>query len=184
MLKTILIFLLATVLVALVTHHLRKLETHFSQQLLQGTEQPETTHVFTQFSLTSTDSGGTVESVIQSPHTRHVVNQYQTQLESPTMLIYRENQTPVKLTADSAVVDHQTNITTLINNVNVSMEENKRLHMTTDILTVDNADRTAKTDAPASIFYGNSRMNGVGLEFEFDNKKVKFLNKVHGTYER
>ena len=184
MIKTILIFALAVIFITLATFHLRQIEAHFSQQLLHGTEQPETTHVFTQFALTRTNANGVAESIVQSPNTRHIINQHQTQLESPTMLIYRDRQAPVKLSADSAVIDHQEDTTTLKANVDVSVIENKHLRMTTDILTIDNTNRVASTDALANIFYGNSHMNGSGLVFEFDTKKIKFLNKVQGTYER
>ena len=102
------------------------------------------------------------------------------------MLVYRDQQSPVKLTAESAIIDHQANITTLQKNVEVSIDENKNspLSMKTDLLLIDNTNRVATTQSAASIYYGSSRMNGIGLEFDLDNKKIKFLDKVHGIYER
>ena len=185
MLKTVLIIALATSLTVLTAQHLRRVDTQFSQQLLQGSEQAETIHVFTKLSLTNTNESGTAKSLVNSPYTRYIVSQQETQLESPHMLVYRDQQSPVKLTAESAIIDHQANTTTLQKNVNVSIDEdkNKPLRMTTDLLLIDNIKRVATTQSAASIYYGSSRMNGTGLEFDLDQKKIKFLDKVHGIYE-
>ena len=186
MLKTALIIALAILLIIFASQHLRRVNTQFSKQLLQGSEQAETVHVFTQFSLTNTNESGAIKSLVTSPNTRYIVSLQETQLESPHMLVYRDQQSPVKLTAESAIIDHQANITTLQKNVEVSIDENKNspLSMKTDLLLIDNTKRVATTQSAASIYYGSSRMNGIGLEFDLDNKKIKFLDKVHGIYER
>ena len=185
MLKTILIFTSTIAVVAFATLHLRNIEQQFSQRLIQSGEQAGTTHVFTQFSLHKTNESGAAKSLLTSPKTRYIVNQQETQLESPRMLLYRDQRSPVTLVAESAIIDHQTNTTTLNNNVQVSMDENsnKPVRMTTDLLLIDNNKRVASTPSAASIYHGNSRMNGVGLEFDLDKEKIKFLHKVHGIYE-
>ena len=144
MIKFFSIVLVASLLIALCSVHLRQVETEFSAKLLHGTEQAETTHVFTNFILTTTDKNGLIESVIQSPNTRYVVNEKKTHLTTPNMLIYRENKSAINLQANSATVDHATNITRLDSNVEVTMEENNPLRMTTQTLTIDNDQRFAK----------------------------------------
>ena len=168
------------------TNYLRAVEVEFMQQLLQETEQAETIHIFNQFTLSNTDETGAIESQVRSPNTRYVVSEQKTHLESPTMLVYRKQNTPVKISAESAIVDHQTNITTLRNNVDVSMDSdsNKPLRMTTKILEIDNSAQVATTSAAARIYYGNSRMDGTGLKLDLEKKQVKFLDKVHGFYEK
>lgn len=186
MIKIILTVTVASALIALVSQYLRQVENDFVQQLLHGSEQAETIHVFKQFTLANTDESGRIESQLQSPNTRYVVTEQKTHLASPTMLVYRRQQAPVKLSADSAIIDHQTNITTLHNNVDVSIDETNKtpLRMTTDLLEIDNTNQVATTSAPARIYYGKSRMDGTGLELDLQKKKVKFLDKVHGFYEQ
>ena len=102
------------------------------------------------------------------------------------MLVYRKQNTPVKISAESAIVNHQTNTTTLYSNVDVSMDgsSNKPLRMTTEILEIDNTAQVATTFAAARIYYGKSRMDGTGLKLDLKKKQVKFLDKVHGFYEQ
>ena len=186
MIKTIVTVAFVAVLIALTTRYLRAVESEFVQQLLQGSEQAETVHVFSKFTLTNTNEHGEIESRLQSPNTRYIVTDQKTHLESPTMLVYRKQKAPVKISAESAIVDHRTNITTLHDNVDVSVDEgnNKPMRMTTEILNIDNADQVATTTAIAQIYYGSSRMEGKGLELDLNNKEVKFLDKVHGIYEQ
>ena len=186
MFKIIVGTLAAIALVTLATQYLRAVETEFSQQLLQGSEQPETIHIFNQLILTNTDEEGTVESQLQSPNTRYIVSEQKSRLERPTMLVYRQNKAPVKISAETATIDHQTNTTILQYHVDVSIQDqdNAPLRMTTELLHVDNKAQFATTPVAAQIIYGNSRMRGTGLELDLENKQVKFLNNVRGFYEQ
>lgn len=186
MIKIIISVLVMIAAVALTTQHLRTVEVEFMQQLLQDTEQAETIHIFNQFTLSNTDETGAIESQLKSPATRYIASEQKTHLESPTMLVYRKQNSPVKISAESAIVDHQTNITTLHNNVDVSMDgdSKKPLRMTTEILEIDNTAQIATTSAAARIYYGKSRMDGTGLKLDLKRKQVKFLDKVHGLYEQ
>lgn len=185
MIKIILTLATIAVPLALSSQYLRRVETDFLQQLLHASEQAETTHIFSQFSLSSTDETGNIESLLKSPNTRYIVNEQKTHLTSPTMLVYRNKRAPVKLSAESAIIDHPTNTTTLHDNVEVSIDENstKPLRLTTDLLVIDNTNQVANTTSSARIYYGSSRMDGTGLELDMEQKKVKFLDKVHGVYE-
>ena len=185
MIKSILAITVIAALLALSSQYLRRVETDFLQQLLHGSEQAETIHTFSQFSLSSTDETGSIESLLKSPNTRYIVNEQKTHLTTPTMLVYRDKRAPVKLSAESAIIDHPTNTTTLHDNVEVSIDENstKPLRLTTDLLVIDNSNQVANTTSPARIYYGSSRMDGTGLELDMEQKKVKFLDKVHGIYD-
>ena len=186
MIKIIISVIVMIAVVAWTTQYLRSVEVEFMQQLLQETEHAETIHIFNQFILSNTDATGAIESQLKSPNTRYVVSEQKTYLDSPTMLVYRKQNTPVKISAESAIVDHQTNITTLHDNVDVSMDSNsnKPLRMTTELLEIDNIAQVATTSAAARIYYGRSRMDGTGLMLDLKQKQVKFLDKVHGFYEQ
>ncbi len=186
MIKIIFSVFIVIAAVAWMTQYLRNVEVEFMQQVLQGSEHAEAFHIFNQFTLSNTDETGAIESQLVSPSTRYIVSEQKTHLESPTMLVYRKQNTPVKISAESAIVDHKTNITTLHNNVDVSMDSdsNKPLRMTTEILKFDNTVQVATTSAPARIYYGKSRMDGTGLKLDLEKKQVNFLDKVHGFYEQ
>ena len=186
MMKIIISVVVMFAIIAWTTQYLRAVEAEFMQQLLQETEHAETIHIFNQFTLSNTDETGAIESQLKSPSTRYVASEQKTHLESPTMLVYRKQNTPVKISAESAIVDHQTNITTLHNNVDVSMDGNSNtpLRMTTELLEIDNAAQVATTSAAARIYYGKSRMDGTGLKLDLRKKQVNFLDKVHGFYEQ
>lgn len=185
MLKSSLLLTMVIGLSVLAANHLLSVEARFMRQLLAETEQAESTHVFTDFLLVNTDTSGLKESEIQSPLTRYVVHRNETTLDSPTMLLYRGERPPVSLTADTAIIDHEKNKTTLRHNVEISStgHKNKRMRMTTDSLLIDNTNQTAQTESHANVYYGNSHMQGVGMEFELKTEQFKFLSEVRGTYE-
>ena len=186
MVKIIASVIVMVAVVAWTTQYLRAVEIDFMRQLLLDTEQAETIHIFLNFTLSNTDETGAIESQLKSPNTRYVVSEQKTRLESPTMVVYRKQNTPVKISADTAIVNHQTNITTLHSNVDVSMDSssNKPLRMTTELLEIDNTAQIATTSVAARIYYGRSRMDGTGLKLDLKKKQINFLDNVHGFYEQ
>ena len=185
MIKTLIISLSFAAIIAAAGSYLQAIESEYSSQLQSSPEQQHYTHEFKNFSLTNTNEHGKAQSVIYSPATQLLVAEQKTLMNSPEITLYREQQLPILMTANSAEVFHQENITVLNNNVRVSMPDQNRksMVMTTEKLTLNNASQSAKTDLPASIVHGKGTMHGVGLEFDPHTQQIKFLNKVRGTYE-
>jgi len=185
MIKTLLISLSFVAIIAAAGHYLQAIESEYSSQLQHSPEQQHYTHQFEDFSLTNTNNLGEAQSVIYSPATQFLVADQKTLMDSPKITMYRDQQAPIVMTANSAEVFHQQDVTILKNNVHVSMPDQNRksIVMTTEELTLDNVSQSAKTDLPASIVHGKGTMHGVGLEFDPHTQQIKFLNKVRGTYE-
>ena len=186
MIRIAIVIISASALIAAATWYLRAVEAEFAQQLLHSSEQAETIHEFNQFTLITTDENGAIKSQLQAPYTRYSVTQQKTHLNSPAMVVYRKQKSPVKISSDTAIVDHRSNITTLNSNVDVAIKNNngKPLRMITQLLQVDNSSQVATTTEAARIYYGKSRMDGTGLELDLQNEKVKLLDNVQGLYEQ
>lgn len=185
MIKTLLITLSFVAIIAAAGRHLLAIESVYSNQIQNTPEQQHYTHQFKDFSLTNTNNLGEAQSTIYSPTTQLLVAEQKTLMDSPKMTMYREQQPPIIITANSAEVLHQQNVTILSDNVHVSMpdQRNNSIVMTTEQLTLDNASHRAKTDLPASIVHGKGKMHGTGLEFNPHTQQIKFLSKVRGIYE-
>ncbi len=185
MIRTLLITLSCVAIMAVVGRYLLVIESDYSSQLQSTPEQQHYTHQFKNFSLITTNDLGDKQSVIYSPATQLLVAEQKTLMDSPKITLYRDQQAPIIMTANSAEVLHQENVTILSEDVRVSMpnQSNKNIIMTTQQLTLDNTSQSARTNLPASIVHGKGNMHGVGLEFNPHTQQIKFLNKVHGTYE-
>ena len=185
MIKTLLIILSCVAIIAAAGRYLQVIESDYSSQLQNTPEQQHYSHQFKNFALTNTDALGNAQSTIYSPATQLLAAEQKTLMDSPKMTMYRDQQPPIVITANSAEVFHQLNITILSDNVHASMpdQNNRNIVMTTEQLTLDNVSQSARTDLPASIVHGKGHMHGVGLEFNPHTQQIKFLNKVRGTYE-
>ncbi|MFK8027175.1 MAG: LPS export ABC transporter periplasmic protein LptC [Gammaproteobacteria bacterium] len=185
MIKTIIITLTFTALIAVTGRHLLTVEADYSSQLQHSPEQQLYTHQFKNFTLTHTNELGIAKSVIHSPSTRSLESDQKTLMDTPKVTMYREQQAPMIITANSAEIFHQKNITVLNENVNVSMPDKRKnnIIMTTEQLTLDNITQSASTDLPATIVHGKGKMTGTGLKFDPHTQQIKFLTKVRGTYE-
>ncbi len=185
MIKTLLITLSFVAIIAATGRYLLAIESNYSSQLQNTLEQQHYTHQFKNFALTHTNELGEAQSVIYSPSTRSLIAEQKTLMDSPKVTMYRDQEPPMVITADTAEVFHQQNITVLNNNVHLSMPDkyNKDIVMMTEQLTLDNVTQSAKTNLPATIIHGRGNMSGTGLEFNPHTKQIKFLNKVRGIYE-
>lgn len=185
MMKTLLISISFAAIIAATGRYLLAIESEYSSQLQNTSEQQHYTHQFKNFALTQTNDLGEAQSVIHSPSTRSLVAEQKTLMDSPKVTMYRDQEPPMIITADTAEVLHQKNITLLNSNVELSMpgKHNNNIVMTTEQLTLDNATQSAKTDLPSTIVHSKGNMSGTGLEFNPHTKQIKFLNKVRGIYE-
>ena len=186
MIKSILTILLIVLLLTLASRYLLAVEEEYTNQLLNTPEQLHYSHQFKNFSLTNTNSSGETQSIIHSPATRMLTEQHQTLMDDPEMVMYRDNQPPIIITAKFAQVLHADNLTSLQDSVKVTManKNNDDIVMTTEQLTLNNLTQTAKTHLPATITHGKGNLHGTGVEFNPHTQQIKFLNQVRGIYEQ
>jgi len=185
MIKSILILTSMGLFVWAIHQHLNSVELEYTSLLLNNSEQQDFSHQFNTFTLTNTNSSGEIQSIIHSPTTRMLNAEQITLMDNPKFIMHRKNETPIVITAKQAKVLHAYNQTSLQDNVKVVMnEENQNdIVMTTEQLTIDNKTQQAKTDLPATLTHAKGNMHGTGVEFNPNNKQIKFLSKVRGIYE-
>ena len=165
--------------------HLKDVEQDYMSQLQTDGTQQDFAHVYKNFSLTNTNEFGNVQSEMSSPLTNYSVTDNKTIMYAPNMIMHRNNESPIVITADTADVLHKKNITMLQDNVIVNMTDKSSnpVKLTTNELIVNNITQIANTDKPATISHGKGKMHGVGLELNPHDKKIKFLSDVRGSYE-
>ncbi len=183
--KSIILLITVFVVIGFTYRYLLNIETDYMSQLQSNGEKQYFSHIYKNFSLTNTDVQGKVKSEIFSPQTNYAVADKKTIMHTPKMIMHRGKDKPISITADSADVFHETNTTVLQKNVVVTMpdQRNKNIELTTEELTIDNKLQTASTDKRATIEHGKGKMHGTGLEFNPNTQRIKFLNKVSGSYE-
>lgn len=186
MIKPTLILLFSALSITIISRYLLSVEERYTSQLLNNPAQQHFSHQFKNFSLTNTNISGEAQSIIRSPATRMLTAENKTLMDDPEMLMYREQEPPIIITAQHAQVFHSDNLTDLQKNVKVTMPDksNNNIVMTTEQLTLNNRTQSAKTDLPAKIVHGKGNMQGTGLEFDIHTKQIKFLNNVRGIYEQ
>lgn len=185
MIKLIIIILALTTTLAMLYQHMKAVEFEYTNQLIDNSEQQHFSHQFKKFSLTNTNSEGIAQSIISAPTTRMITTQHITLMDDPEIIMQREQEPPIIITAKQAEIFHAQNQTSLHNDVKVVMtnKNNNNIVMTTQQLTVNNHTQHAKTDLPATIVHSKGNMHGTGVEFNPHTKQIKFLSEVRGIYE-
>lgn len=185
MIKSVLIVLLLCIAILILSRYLLMVEKEYTAQLLNNPEQLHYAHQFKDFALTNTSKQGIVQSIIRSPSTHTLSAKRKSIMDKPEMIMYREKESPIIITANQAEVLHLDNKTLLSDNVKVTMSSNnnKNIIMTTQKLILNNTTQMATTDLPATIIHDRGNMHGTGVEFNPHTKQIKFLNNVRGVYE-
>lgn len=185
MIKFSVVITICVTLLYVTTIYLLNVDREFTSQLSVEYESQEMRHIYTEFSLINTTLEGKTKYLLNSPNTVVLLSDKKTHLDFPNMLLYRADKKPVAITADMAVIDHALNLTTLTHNVDVAIPtQGEGAVLKTEKLFFNSISQVAYTDEYAKIVQGKNLMEGVGLEYSLDEEKLKFLNKVRGTYER
>lgn len=186
MIKLLLVIGVSAAMFYVSAKYLLTVDREFSAQLSDKYESQEMRHVYTKFVLANTTPAGTTKYLLHSPKTVVLLSEKKTHLDLPNMVFYRDEQKPVAITADEAVIDHALNVTTLSKNVEVKMptQGKESAVLKTEKLFFDSVSEFAYTDQYAKIVQGKSLMEGVGLEYSLEKQNIKFLDKVRGTYEK
>lgn len=132
------------------------------------------------------DKSGNLHSQLASPKIVHIPLHDSAVLEKPHITIYRDHERPYHITAESGVSQHGSREFELRKNVFVKQqasEKNLGINLKTQALTVYPKKDYAETKLPVTIFNSRHKMSGVGMEAYLQEKRIKLLSKVKGTYD-
>ncbi len=185
MIKIILILAGISLTIVALYYHLKTVESEYTQQLINSPEQQHYSHQFKNFSLTNTNAKGETQSIIHSPSTRMQTAQQITFMDDPELIMQRELESPIVITAKQAQVFHTRNETLLNDNVEVVMSNsnNSNAVLKTEQLAINNQTQHAYTELPAMVIHNKGTMHGTGVEFDPHTKQINFLSEVRGIYE-
>jgi len=130
------------------------------------------------------DEQGNVSSIIKSEKTQHYPDKNMALLTEPNLLIYRDDGTQWRITADSGEYDLNEESIELEKNVVIIRDEQLATHwkLTTESLTILNKSRYITTKQAVTISNSVSVMNAVGMKAWLDNKKIELTSNVRGSY--
>ncbi len=127
---------------------------------------------------------GAISSVIKSENAKHYPHKNVAILTKPNLLIYRENNTPWRVTAKSGEYDQEQETIELEENVVIIRDEHLATpwKLTTESLTILNKSRYVTTKQAVTISDSVSVMKGIGMNAWLDDKKIELTSNVRGNY--
>ncbi len=127
---------------------------------------------------------GTISSIMQSQEAKHYPDRNVALLTQPDLLLYREDNTPWRITAENGEYDLSLEKVELSNNVLLVRDERLATPWTlrTESLTLHNKSRFITTKQPVTISDSVSIMEGIGMNAWIDDKKIELTSNVRGNY--
>jgi len=139
------------------------------------------------FTATSLDKAGRPESRLTARRMTHYPDDETTELEEPRLVQYREQGPPVRISAERGTVTKNGEEVRLYGNVLLVRDGAKGrppLNMETTYLQVFPKQDIARTPEAVVITEGESRLTGVGLEYNTKTRQLELKAKVNGTFVR
>jgi lipopolysaccharide export system protein LptC len=139
------------------------------------------------FTATSLDKGGRPESRLTARRMTHYPDDETTELEEPQLVQYREQGPPVRISAERGTVTKDGEEVRLYGNVLVVREGTKgrpSLNMETTFLQVFPKQDIARTPEAVVITEGQSRLTGVGMDYNTRTRQLELKARVNGTFVR
>jgi lipopolysaccharide export system protein LptC len=127
---------------------------------------------------------GNISSVIKSEKAKHYPDRNIAVLTEPNLLVYREDNTPWRVTAESGEYSLDQEKIELEKNVVIIRDEHLATpwKLTTESLTILNKSRFATTTQAVTISDSVSIMKGIGMNAWLDDKRIKLTSNVRGSY--
>ncbi len=131
------------------------------------------------------DNNGHPQQKLVTTRLEHDPTTKQSQLDKPKSLIYRDNNSRVQITSDSGIVLDDNNRTDLEGNVvvNDNSDPKSATVLKTDQLSVYPKKDYAETDQAVTIESQLSRMEGVGMDIQFNDRILNLHSRVEGTHK-
>lgn len=108
------------------------------------------------------------------------------EIQQPVLHNLADNQAPMTMRAERAIVDNTGNKVHMYRNVQMDRPASgvsESFHMSSEYLLVLPNDDVMQTDKPVDITFGRSRLHGVGMFANNATREFRLSNNVHGTYE-
>lgn len=152
--------------------------------IASNTEKEEPDFFIVNGKYTVFDADGDVSSIMKSREAKHYPDQNIALLERPNLLVFREDNTTLRLTADNGKYKMTEENLELINNVTMIRDEQLKAPWTlkTESLTVLNKSRFITTKQPVTISDNVSILEGEGMNAWVDDKKIEITSNVRGNY--
>ena len=130
------------------------------------------------------NENGRISSVIKSEKAKHYPDKNIAILTEPNLLIYREDNTPWRVTAISGEYNLDQEKIELEKNVVIIRDEHLATpwKLTTESLTIINKSRLVTTKQAVTISDGISIMKGIGMNAWLDDKRIELTSNVRGNY--
>lgn len=132
------------------------------------------------------DKTGKVRSVIRTAHSEHFPATDSASLQQPEILFYQRDRQPWHLSAQTGRYQLQQEQLNLNGEVNIRQTppdpNQSPWLLTTESLFIDYKSRFISTDQQVKISDGNAVLSGTGMESHIDDREIKLLSNVRGSY--
>jgi lipopolysaccharide export system protein LptC len=139
------------------------------------------------FIATSHDKSGRPESRLTARRMTHYPDDETTELEEPRLVQFRDQGPPVRISAERGTVTRDGEEVRLYGNVLVVRDATKgrpALPMETTYLQVFPKQDVVRTPEAVVITEGESRLTGVGLDYNTRTRQLELKARVNGTFVR
>ena len=139
------------------------------------------------FNTLKMNKDGTPKNLLSASYMAHYPDDNTTELDYPKLKIFKENGSPINVTADKGWVTSSNEVILLVGNVHL-YQTNDYGEMALELMTKDArvlVDKEyAETDKPATLINKNSTTNSIGMRIYLQEQRMEFLNNVQTTIEK
>jgi lipopolysaccharide export system protein LptC len=138
------------------------------------------------FGITKIGASGRPEYILSAARMLHYPDDESTDIVAPRLVQRRDNAAPVTIHADRGTITKNGAEATFLGNVVVVRDPSpgkSELRVQTEYLQIVPDLDLARTDKAVTITEGNSRLSGVGLEFNNRTRQFELRSQVRGTFD-
>jgi lipopolysaccharide export system protein LptC len=135
---------------------------------------------------TAMDQSGRAESRLTAQRMLYYPDEETTEVEEPRLTQFPKKGPPLRVSAERGTVSKEGDEVRLYGNVVVLREpdgDRPELRMDTTYLQVFPKTEMARTPEPVLITEGNSKLAGVGMEYDNAKRQLELKARVSGSYE-
>lgn len=138
-----------------------------------------------QAKVTEWKTDGQLLNTLHSKRVEHHPQQAHNQLTKPVNYRHRENQPPVRITADRGITLDDNSRTDLAGNVQVhdNPDSEHATIMRTEALSIFTQDNYATSDQRVTITSPDGMQTGIGMHADFDSRTMTLHSRVEGRYD-
>jgi lipopolysaccharide export system protein LptC len=139
-----------------------------------------------EFGITKMDATGKPEYILSAGHMEHYPDDESTSVVAPRLVQRHVDANPIVISADRAMIAKSGDEASFYGSVVVVREAGRgqsKLRVQTEYLQVIPDRNLARTDKPVIITEGQSRLSGVGMEFNNRTRQFALQSQVRGTYD-